>query len=161
MAPAGPPGGMPGDKAGRDRGEAGNGGAPGEGDEDLWGHCRTQGKWLGRQGRNSALSKRLTTPNGPLCPPSPLPWTCPWTSPILPFIVPKSHQTQEPWALVTPSHPFPGLTLRCFPHSEMDTRAAETQGQSKLVAGVLPGCRKHLGPQMPLETAGSADNSQQ
>lgn len=149
-APGGPPGGT---------GECRCGGAPGEGDEDLWGHCCAQGKWLGRRGRNSPLFKGLATPNGPLSPPSPLPWTCLWTSPILlhcPEIIPNSRAMGTGYLLTHSS----GLILRCFPHSEMDTRAAETQGQSKLVAGVLPGCRKHLGPQMPLETASSADNSQ-
>ena len=89
------------------------GGAPGDGGEDLRGHCGPQGKWLGRRGGNSPLCKGLTTPNGPLCPPSPFPWTCLWTSSILhhcPEITPNS--SHGCWL---PPHPFPWADTSLLP----------------------------------------------
>ena len=100
-------------------------------------------------------SQRPSVPT--VTPPVDLPMDISYSPLHCPEITPNSRAMGTGYLLTHSS----GLTLRCFPHSEIDTRGAETQGQSKLVAGVLPGCRKHLGPQMPLETAGSADNSQQ
>lgn len=90
--------------------------------EDLWGHwpCRESGWGEARQ--NSPFSG-TSPPNGPLSPPR-HPHGLAYGHLLFSSLSRKSHQTHRAMGtgyLLTHSS---GLTPSCFPHSEMDTRAA-------------------------------------